>query len=279
MSFDDFIIQTKTAPFNPYYIAPPTYVAAGSGVVAPPRATQDDDHMLLGNPSNAVANPLMTNNYLLDSKYYVVGYSNSRGIPNWTSWHLQKSDIGSTGRTDAWAVNETLPSTFYRVTPSDYAGSSYSKGHNCPSGDRTATIAMNESVFLMTNMIPQTHKNNAGVWERLESYTRTLLNDHECYIIMGSYGSAGTIAGGKVTVPTHIWKIIVVLPIGDNDLTRINENTRVIAVITPNNTTVNDNWRDYRVTVKAIEQKTNYKLLSNIPESIRQVLINKIDNQ
>ena len=44
----------------------------------------------------------------------------------------------------------------------------------CPSEDRTRTQADNDSLFFMTNMIPQTQTLNGGPWEVLETYCRTL---------------------------------------------------------------------------------------------------------
>lgn len=51
---------------------------------------------------------------------------------------------------------------------------------------------------------------------------------------VGSNGAANTIDNGRITVPEYIWKVVVVLTGGDHDISRIDANTRVIAVITPN---------------------------------------------
>jgi endonuclease G len=67
------------------------------------------------------------------------------------------------------------------------------------------------------------------------------------YIIAGGYGSGGIGESGEVSkkiveninVPAHCWKIVVVLPEGSNDLQRINDATRIIAVDMPNNQVVN----------------------------------------
>jgi endonuclease G len=72
----------------------------------------------------------------------------------------------------------------------------------------------------MTNMIPQAPKNNQETWASLEAYTRELVRDGmEVYVVMGSYGVGGTgsegaskrIDQGRVTVPSRIWKVLVVL--------------------------------------------------------------------
>jgi endonuclease G len=136
-------------------------------------------------------------------------------------------------------------------------------------------------------MMPQAPNNNQRTWAYLEDYCRTLVNQgNECYIICGSYGFGGygsngyktTIDNGRVTVPNRIWKVIVVIPQGTNDISRITSNTRVIAVNTPNANDILTTWGTYRTSVDAIESATGYDLLSNIPTEIQTIIESKIDN-
>jgi endonuclease G len=138
----------------------------------------------------------------------------------------------------------------------------------------------------MTNMIPQAPNNNRQTWANLEDYARTLVAaGNELYIVMGTYGSGGTgsngyattIDQGRIVVPAYIWKVLLVIPQGNNDLARINSSTRVIAVNTPNSQSISSNWRNYRTSVNAIEQATGYDLLSNLSESLQTVLEDKVD--
>ena len=71
--------------------------------------------------------------------------------------------------------------------------------------------------------------------------------------------------------------VIVVLPVGEDDLQRITANTRIIAVDTPNDNAISPDWGRYRTTVDAIEQATGYDLLSNVPVAIQQVVEAKTD--
>lgn len=130
----------------------------------------------------------------------------------------------------------------------------------------------------MTNMIPQSPNHNRETWENLESYTRTLVSQgNEVYVIMGNYGTGGTgsngtattMDNGRITVPAQIWKVLVILPEGDNDINRVTTSTRVIAVNTPNINTISSAWGSYRTTVDAIETATGYNLLSAFPEQLQ----------
>lgn len=244
-------------------------------------------HLLLGNPSNAQTNANMPENYLMERPQFALSYSKSRAIPNWVSWHLSKAWIGSSDRQDDFRPDENLPTDWYAVRTSHYTGSGFDRGHNCPSADRTATVADNSATFLMTNIMPQAPDHNQGLWARLEDYCRTqVAAGKELYIICGSYGSGGTgsngfqttISEGRIAVPANIWKVVVVLPEGKDDLNRITSSTRVIAVNIPNKQGIrNDSWGDYRLSVDDLERRTGLDLLSKIPQSIQNGLESKVD--
>ncbi len=234
--------------------------------------------LALGNPSAATtANP---NNFLSVKQGFAFGYSAQRGTPLWTSWHVEAADLGSVARSNDFRADTTLPSGIYRVQPTDYQGTGFDRGHMCPSGDRTANATLNSETFLMTNMVPQTANNNRVTWEGLESFTRDLVRaGNECYVIAGPAGSAGTIAGGRVIVPTSTWKVVVALPQGTNDLSRITTATRVITVNVPNIANPNPDWRTYRTSVRSVESLTGLNFLTALPQSLQDVLETRVDAQ
>ena len=247
----------------------------------------DNDNMYFGNPSNAATNTDSVSNYLMRKPYNAISYSRYRGIPNWVSWHLYAPDLGTVSRQDDFRPDNSLPADWYQVPETAYSNSGFDKGHNTPSGDRTNTIEANSSTFLMTNMIPQAPTNNQIVWSRLEDSLRRLATlGYEVYIIMGTYGVGGTgnsgyatsIDGGRVTVPANIWKVAVVLPNGDSDSSRVDINTRVIAVDIPNTNAIGFNWKDYRVSVDAIEAATGYNLLTRLSDALQSNVEARVDN-
>jgi endonuclease G len=148
-------------------------------------------------------------------------------------------------------------------------------------------VADNSATFLMTNMMPQAPRNNQQTWANLEDYCRTLMvAGNELYIICGSYGRGGTgsngylttLDQGRVTVPNRCWKVVVVLPTGNDDATRVSAATRVIAIDTPNDNTVSTTWGTYRTSVDAIENATGYDILSAVPSAVQQVVEARVDN-
>jgi endonuclease G len=259
-----------------YVSATPTPTPTATATPPPSQSV----HLTMGNPSGATVNVGNPTNYLMEKAQYALSYHRDNGRPNWTAWHLATSWLGSTARQDDFRADTTLPVGWYRVGGSDYSGSGFDRGHMCPSGDRTKTVADNSSTFLMTNMIPQAPTNNQQTWANLESYCRTLANSgYELYIFSGGYGVSGYIAGGNVAIPTTTWKVIMVLPTGTNDVSRVTTGTRLIAISVPNNNSVVSDWRQYRVTVDQVESLTGYNFFSNVPESIQSVIESTIDTQ
>ncbi len=241
-------------------------------------AANDNDNLLCGNPSNATASITNFNNYLINQKYYTESYSRDRCGPNWVCWHLGTADIGSTDRLNDFRADTKLPAGWYEAQNYSYKNTGFDKGHNCPSGDRTNSKDANSATFLMDNIVPQAPYNNQRTWEHLESFCRDQLKKgSEVYIMMGSYGTGGTgskgyaksIDEGRINVPARIWKVVVVIPSGNQDLKRINSKATLIAIDTPNENSINPNWMQYVCSVRDIEKKTGYNLLSNLPKAVQ----------
>lgn len=235
--------------------------------------------LALGNPSNAnISDP---NNYLLVNNYYALSYNRDKAIPNWAAWRISKADLGDLPRpnSDPFRPDPRLPDGWERVTPSDYTGSGFDRGHLSPSADRSGSEEGMSETFLMTNMTPQTPDLNRGPWVKLEAYLRTLVTrGNDVYIFAGVYGEKGKLKK-KVSVPTNDWKIAVSVPRGAA-ISEINPRTRVIAVDMPNVKAIkNADWQLYRVTVRQIEQRTGYNFLSNLPQGLQDALENKMDTK
>ncbi|SFS95463.1 DNA/RNA non-specific endonuclease [Mucilaginibacter polytrichastri] len=279
---------------NPVDTAGTSAPSAARGVIvgtdAPPPSGDNSD-LLFGNPSNALASSVSGDNYLIDQGYYTESYNSSRATPNWVSWHLDNTNTTNvSARLNNFAAFSGLPPGFYAVQNTNYSGSGFDRGHNCPSADRTSSSDANSATFLMTNMIPQAPQNNQHPWADLENYLREQVTEgNEVYIIMGSYGTGGsgssggtttTINNGHITVPSNVWKVALIIPKGNGDLLRVSSTTRVIAVNTPNVNTLNQDkdWLKYIVTVRDIEKATGYNLLSNLPQSVQDAIEVKTDS-
>lgn len=242
----------------------------------------NEDPLLLGNPSGATADTSNENNYLMPKPQYTLSYNRSKATPNWVAWRLDSSWLGSTPRQDDYRPDPALPAAWYHVQDNDYSGSGYDRGHMCPSGDRTNSVANNSATFLMTNFVPQLGANNQGPWNDFENYCRSLANQgNEIYIITGPLGNIGTIAQGRIVVPQYTWKVVLILPNGSNDLQRVTRSTRAFGIVVPNFPPLNSNtpWRQFRVSVDAVENLTGYNFFSAIPINTQAIIERRHDVQ
>jgi endonuclease G, mitochondrial len=78
----------------------------------------------------------------------------------------------------------------------------------------------------------------------------------------------------KVTVPHRLWKVVLVLP---REGAEPRKNTRVIAVIMPNDQTVDYDWAKYRVTTRQVERLTGLRFFPAVEEDVREALRDHLD--
>lgn len=267
------------------------YVWSFSVATGNPPPYSPDVHLTMGNPTNAAADVSQPNNYLMQKPEFSLSYNRDKGTPNWVSWHLDTSWTGSLMRVDTFRPDPEVPSDWYRVQATDYFGSGFDRGHMAPNADRDNENSrpINQATFLMTNMVPQAPDNNQGPWAALENDLRSLLSTNEIYIISGGAGTGGigsangsvinTIAGDKVTVPGYTWKSALIIPKGTDDLSRVDNNTRIISVIMPNTQGIRtDQWQKYLATVDQVEALTGYDLFSNVPVAVQSVIESRLDS-
>ena len=253
---------------------------------------EENTPLFWGNPSDEVCEVSSAENYLMEKPQFTISYNNENLNPNWVAWHLSASDLGEADRSDSFRPDTELPEGWYAVRKNDYKFTYYGfdRGHICPSADRTATKEDNNMTFLMTNMVPQAPDNNRIVWVALEKFEREqVLQGKEAYIFAGPFGRGGTGDKGyfeeipvllkngtelSITVPSHTWKIILLMPEGENDFERVvSEGAyEVIAVNVPNEKgcAKNGSWQQYICSINDIEELTGYDFFELLPDEIEE---------
>jgi len=250
------------------------------------------EHLMMGNPSDAVADERNPENYLMVKEQYALSYNRAKGSPNWVSWRLSKDWLGSEDRSNDFRADESLPAGWHRVTQTSFVKSGFDRGHLCPSGDRTDNAVDNSATFLMTNMMPQAPRNNQQTWKHLEDYSRSLVKQKkELFIIAGPSGVGGIgkngpkakivdKAGTEITAPNVTWKVILVLSDRKGaPVERVTKHTRVIGVIMPNSQTIDADWTEYRVSVDEVEQLTGFDFFSEVPDDIEDEIESITDDE
>jgi endonuclease G, mitochondrial len=255
-------------------------------------STNREDNLALGNPSGATANISNDEDYLITKPQYTLSYNNTENRCNWVSWHLSSDWKGTATRNDNFIPDPDLPSGWWRAVTGNYTGTNFDRGHVCPSDDRDGSQTDNDATFYLSNIIPQNPQLNRYTWAALESYARTLVTQgNECYIVAGGAGQGGqngatgdntfygTLDNGKIVVPRYCWKVLVVLPVGQNDLTRITSSTRTIAVIMENTKAsgANHAWGTYRVSIDQVETLTGFNFFSKLPQAVQNAIESRVD--
>ncbi|MEO6846848.1 MAG: DNA/RNA non-specific endonuclease [Chthoniobacterales bacterium] len=111
---------------------------------------------------------------ILKNRGYTVGYSEAMRDPLWVCYTLKQADSNDERLRRPAGGFEMDPRTTAQITSHDYTRSGYDRGHMAPSyaiGKFHGREAQKET-FTMSNVVPQSHFCNDGVWnsiERMES--------------------------------------------------------------------------------------------------------------
>ncbi len=204
---------------------------------------------------------------------FTLSYNKQRRVPNWVAWALTKERTQGTEK----RANDFQPDFSIKKGPialdSDYRGSGYDRGHQCPSADcKYSREAMNQC-FLFSNMCPQTHALNAGDWEELETLCRKWAVAYDSiYIVCGPIIEKGetyrTIGKNKVMVPKQFFKVV---------LRWTGENKAEAIGFIMNNDDSNRPIASYAVTVDSVEARTGINFFSKLPKDVERRAEAKFD--
>ena len=140
-----------------------------------------------------------------------------------------------------------------------------------PAADfRWSFDAMNDT-FYLSNMCPQTHSFNAGIWSDLESAIRSMAyEDGSIYVVTGPVltdGPYDTIGENKVAVPSYFYK--VVLDYSEPTL-------KAIGFILPHENSKNP-LSYFAVTVDEVEERTGLDFFPLLPDKTEEKLESSLD--
>jgi DNA/RNA endonuclease G (NUC1) len=120
---------------------------------------------------------------------YSMLYDYSDKLALWVAYPIHACYLGDEGRSDAWGFDPVVPRenqmNMYRSGFTDDNGySSYDRGHQIPSADRTASRQANAATFYYTNMTPQQSSFNRGLWGRLEAFARENMPEQDTIFVV-----------------------------------------------------------------------------------------------
>lgn len=181
---------------------------------------------------------------------YLTVYNPVCKIPFYSAERLVADNVftGQASRSDDFQEDPSVPEQF-RSRLQDFKKSGYDRGHMAPAADFQYDATAMSSSFLLSNMVPQQHNANAGVWSQIELFARKQARKRkEVYVMSGPLFSSPNVrvVGNNVCVPDATFKVIY------------DRNTNEsIAFIVPNSTNASDKGpRDYVVSVAQLSQMT-----------------------
>lgn len=189
---------------------------------------------------------------LLFKSQFIISYNIGNLCPNYVCWSLTPSRAkGKVQRSNKFHADITMNAR-NSVESFDYNGSGYDRGHMCPAGDNKNTIKAMDESFTMTNICPQNHQLNTGMWNDLEVQCRDWAKNYgTLYICCGPIFDSSTPKtigkrkNVKIAVPDRFFKVILTLG-------RV---PKAIGFIYPNRACEGD-MRDYAVSVDQVEKET-----------------------
>lgn len=122
----------------------------------------------------------------------------------------------NTKRSNAWGWDPLVPSR-YKVTRADFEKGVYARGHLVASHDRVFSREANIQTFYYTNMSPQRHEFNEGIWLQMERYVqgkgRSLRKGEMLYVAKGGTIRPDQIearrSNNKIVVPKYYWMALL----------------------------------------------------------------------
>jgi endonuclease G len=163
--------------------------------------------------------------------------------------------------------NDPELSTAYQFTKDSYKGSGYDHGHICPSQDRVCSEEANRQTFCMTNMQPQNHPFNAGIWADMEAQVRTWAKNFDTLFVC----KGGTIdksewiikylgsGSNKIPVPKYFFMAV---------LGKKGTNFKATGFWIAQDSYSSTNLKSYAVTISTLQQKTDIDFFVNLPDDI-----------
>jgi endonuclease G len=205
---------------------------------------------------------------LFVNKGYSVGYDDSLPSPRWSSYrvfpyqdvHLERpSSFKSDVRTTA------------RVTTTEFVRSGYDRGHLSP--NYAISVCYGEEAqketFLLSNIVPQLHALNAGLWKDLEQriVRRYVERYGTVWVQVGPvFTEPAAQKVGRIPVPAAFWMVV-------SEYDQDQRGLRAIAYLIPHEET----WRDreltrYVVSIRKVETLTGLDFFPKLPKATQDRL-------
>jgi endonuclease G len=208
--------------------------------------------------------PSSTTNQIVVHENYSLSYNEKYEQAEWVAYRLQEKHL----------LNNNFKRPFFIEDPKvisrssdwrNYKNSGFDKGHLCPAGDMKFSKQAFNDTFFTSNISPQLHDFNDGVWNRLEQKVRYWASKYgEIYVVTGGVLQNGlkTIGKEKIAVPNYFYKVLIY---------KSNGNFHMIGFLVPHQDSDLPLYK-FVVPVDKIEQITKIDFFPEMGDSIENEL-------
>ncbi|MGB5420473.1 DNA/RNA non-specific endonuclease [Algibacter sp.] len=208
--------------------------------------------------------PTSTTGQIVHHEGYSLSYSEPNEQAEWVAYELKKSHLSNTNfKRPYFEIDKAVKTG--AASWRNYKNSGYDRGHLCPAGDRRYTQAAHDETFLTSNITPQEHQFNSGIWNSLEQKVRYWAGKYDgVFVVTGGVlkGNMKTIGTEHVSVPNQFYKVLI-----DNN----SGATKMIAFLMPHKDS-NKPLYEFVVSVDAIEKLTGIDFFPELEDSIENKL-------
>jgi endonuclease G len=215
--------------------------------------------------------PTSTHNKIIKHKYYTLSYIEENEQAEWLAYVIKKEQL----------VNKDYKRPYFIMDPlvesgsadwRNYKNSGYDKGHLCPAADMEFDKGAYDDTFYTSNISPQNHDFNAGIWNRLEQKVRYWATRYDSvYVVTGGVTTDQdkVIGTEKVKVPKYFYKIL---------LRKDKGSYQMIAFLMPNEKSSRPLY-DYIVSVDTLEARTKIDFFPQLDDTVEAQLEKQTDGK
>lgn len=208
--------------------------------------------------------PTSTTNQIIHHDGYSLSYNEDHEQAEWVAYELKDEHLSTTNfKRPYFEVDNAVKTKSAHW--SNYKQSGYDRGHLCPAGDRKYSKSMHDETFLTSNISPQRHDFNSGIWNTLEQKVRFWAAKNDgVFVITGGVleSNLKTIGDEEVSIPNYFYKIIC-----DYN----NGNPKVIAFLIKHKKS-NRPLYEFVVSVDDIEIRTGINFFEQFDDSLEEQL-------
>jgi endonuclease G len=154
--------------------------------------------------------PTSTTHQIVKHTYYTLSYNEKYEQAEWVAYFL-RGDSENAHHFKRPKFNEDPKVITESAQLENYKKSGYDRGHLCAAADMRFSKAAYDETFFTSNVSPQKHNFNDGIWKKLEEKTRYWSQKFNgIYVVTGGVLQRGlpTIGAEQVAIPNYFYKIL-----------------------------------------------------------------------